>query len=136
MTSERTARVIPLGEEPPPIVREDRAPQSPTTPASDSIRGSVRWRTLNAFVDRSACLVDPTAVAVWLVLFRFADREGVVRASAGRVAGNIGRHRLTVLRAIKRLRTAGLLSVVDRGGLRSGAAVHKLHAEPPAGRRR
>lgn len=135
MTSERAAKVIPLGEEPPPIERVSGEP-SPTPPANGAARDSGRWRMLNAFVDRSARLVDPTAAAVWLVLFRFADRGGVVRASAGRVAGSIGRHRLTVVRAIKRLRTAGLLTVVDRGGLRSGAAVHRLHAEPPAGRRR
>jgi hypothetical protein len=135
MASDRPPRVIAVGEEPPPL-----RPTTASTPAASATggdrRSGGRWRTLNAFVDRSARLVDPTAAAVWLVLFRFADRGGVVRASAGRVAASIGRHRLTVLRAIKRLRAAGLLSVVDRGGLHSGAAVHRLHAEPRAEIRR
>lgn len=58
----------------------------------------------------------PRALQVLAVLGRHTDREGWCRRSQGRMAGELGWHRTSVLRAIEQLADAGYLLVERRFG--------------------
>lgn len=89
-----------------------------------------RFKTMNEFVDYSARLVDTTAQAVWLVLFRETKPNGVARISHGQIAERIGSSRRTVVRAVQHLEDAKLVSVVQRGGLTGGSSSYRVHGTP------
>ena len=89
-----------------------------------------RFGVANAFVDFGARLVDPTAQSCWWTLWRETKPDGLARVSFSRVAECVGMDRRTAIRAIDRLAKAGLLTVVRRGGMRSGASTYRAHGTP------
>lgn len=89
-----------------------------------------RFAVLNAFADCGARLVNPTAQACWWIVFRETKPDGLARVTHGRIAECIGVSDSTVKRAMRRLERAGLLTVVWRGGLRTGASTYRVHGTP------
>ncbi|TWT41527.1 winged helix-turn-helix domain-containing protein [Botrimarina hoheduenensis] len=89
-----------------------------------------RFATLNRFVDTGARLVDTTAQACWWVLYRETKPDGLATVSHQRVAECVGVNRKTVTRALRRLESARLLTVVRQGGWRRGPSTYRLHATP------
>lgn len=89
-----------------------------------------RFAVANAFADYGARLVDPTAQAVWWILWRETKPDGLARISFGRLAECTGRSRRTAVRAVGRLAKAGLLTVVRRGNLREGPSTYRAHGVP------
>lgn len=89
-----------------------------------------RFQTMNEFVDYSARLVDTTAQAVWLVLFRETKPNGIACVSHSQIAERIGSCRRTVVRATQHLEDAKLVTVVHRGGLTGGTSAYRVHATP------
>ncbi|MBI5765381.1 MAG: hypothetical protein HZA51_17875 [Planctomycetes bacterium] len=85
-----------------------------------------RFDVLNTFVDRSMRMIDPTAAAVWFVLFRDTKPDGLARASHNSIAERIGRGVRTVYSAVRQLEAAGLLIVVRRGRLNAGVSVYRV----------
>lgn len=124
-------RIIPVGKELAPMDGGRNRPAGDTAGKSKRMaRHGNRFAVLNAFSDFGARLVDTTAQACWWVLYRETKPDGLVRVSQGRVAECIGRSRWTVNRAIRRLESAGLLTVVRRGGLHGGASTYRIHPTP------
>ena len=89
-----------------------------------------RFKTMNEFVDFSARLVDTTAQAVWLVLFRETKPNGLASVSQGQIADCIGLTRRTVLRAVQHLEAKLLVTVVRRGKKNGGPSVYRVHCTP------
>ena len=91
-----------------------------------------RFQQMNAFVDNSARLVGSTAGMVWLVIFREVKApEGLATVSHRQIADCLGINRRTVLRALKELEEAGLLTVVKRGHMsQKKSSVYRLHGKP------
>ena len=89
-----------------------------------------RFAVANAFADYGARQVDPTAQAVWWIIWRETKPDGLARISFGRLAECIGRSRRTALRAVGRLAKAGLLTVVRRGSLAEGPSTYRAHGVP------
>ena len=89
-----------------------------------------RFKTMNEFVDFSARLVDTTAQAVWMVLFREVKPSGVASVSFGQIAERTGVCRRTVIRAIKKLEEAKLVTVMKRGRLNEGPSKYQVHGTP------
>ena len=89
-----------------------------------------RFTTMNEFIDLSARNVDTTAQAVWFVLFRETKPNGAACISFGQIAERIGASRRTVIRAVKHLEEAKLISVVKRGRMNEGPSVYRVHGTP------
>ncbi len=85
-----------------------------------------RFAVLNSFVDRSMRMIDPTAAAVWFVLYRDTKPNGLAKASHNSIAERIGRGVRTVYSAVRQLEAAGLLIVVRRGRLNAGVSVYRV----------
>ncbi|NNM26509.1 MAG: transcriptional regulator [Phycisphaerales bacterium] len=84
-----------------------------------------RWEMLNRFVDDKAHTISPSAVAVWLVLYRNA-RKNRVSMSIEQIAERIRPRGRTVQRAIKELVTAGLIEVKRRGQKQVGPSTYRM----------
>lgn len=105
----------------------DKAAQDKDTPRG---RQGNRFAVLNTFVDCTLATLPRTDALVWLVLFR--DSHGQTAKSAqAYIAGRSGLCVRTVKAAIKRLRAAGLVDVVRRGGFRRGISVYKVYGHAP-----
>lgn len=79
-------------------------------------RGSARFEPLNALLASGWLpLVPPIELRAWLVLYRFADRNGRVCVSHGRIAALAGVRREHAARATRSLERRGLLRVRVRG---------------------
>ncbi len=89
-----------------------------------------RFTTMNEFIDLSARNVDTTAQAVWFVLFRETKPNGAACISFGQIAERIGASRRTVIRAVKHLENAKLISVVKRGRMNEGPSTYRVHGTP------
>jgi hypothetical protein len=79
-------------------------------------QSKLRWESFNAFCDFGAveAKLSPAAAWVWFVIFRHA-RDGVAAVSVGQVQESTGLCRATVLRAMKDMKTAGLIRMIERG---------------------
>jgi hypothetical protein len=125
-------RIIPVGEEPPPL--DGPGPASPCTgpdrrPAGGGAhpkrKAGERFAVLNAFVDFALAELSRAEIAVWLTLYR-DTREGTARTSYDDLARRAGCDRRNVGRALRRLEGRGLLKVVHRGGLRRGVSRYRV----------
>jgi len=87
-----------------------------------------RWQTFNAFcdLDKKAAGLRPCDVALWGVMFRHADRRGVVTLSQNRMALYTGLSVRGVRYALQRLVEHGCLEHLKQGGPNAGLAVYKV----------
>lgn len=87
-----------------------------------------RWQVYNSFCDlnKRAEGLHPADVAVWFVLFRHADRQGIVSLSQTRMVTYTGLAQRSIQRALQRLVTKGMIERLKRGGPKSGLAVYKV----------
>jgi len=100
------SRIIPVGEELPPMDGPEPAPSSHSHPGkpkerpdSSKAKAGERFAVLNAFVDSTLAGLSRGEIAVWLVLYR-DTRDGTARTSyadlvrrAGLTRRNVGRKR-------------------------------------------
>lgn len=120
-------RIIAVGDEPPPL---EPAPtpsraNAGRKPKRQAATDGGRFGVLNRFVDLTLRRIDPTAAAVWLVLYRDTKRDGLARTAQADIGRRIGRCVRTVYAALRRLEGLGLLIVVRRGRLNTGATVYR-----------
>jgi len=134
--------IIPVGQEPPPLltphertvrdagetVRPVEKPSHPTSspPRRGSSAVKRRFGLLNAFVDQGMPNLSRGALAVWLLLYRHAAQDGVVRASVADLARRTGTSTSTAKRALDRLCKAGWVERIKRGTLAGGPSVWRL----------
>lgn len=76
---------------------------------------AVRWRMLNAFVDRHMRALPVYAASVWLALFRHADGRGDVSRALSTLEADTRLSRKSVRKGIAALESAGLLRVAVKG---------------------
>lgn len=108
---------------------------SPATPVRTKAKGKSaatngRFKTMNDFCDHSARLVDTTAQATWMILYRETRSNGIACVSHSQIAERIGSSRRTVVRAVQHLEDAKLITVVHRGGLTGGTSSYRVHGTP------
>jgi len=92
-----------------------------------------RFAVLNAFVDFALPLLGRADALAWLVLYRDTKADGTTRTSIADIARRAGANASTIKRAIKRLRSLGLLVVVYRGSVNRGPSRYRI-VPPPTGR--
>jgi hypothetical protein len=93
-------------------------------------RSSLRFETLNAFVDTGARHLSPSGQAVWLVLFRDTKQNGLARTAVDDIAERTGLGRRTVLRSLKALASKRMLQTMRRGGLNRGPSSYRIFPFP------
>jgi hypothetical protein len=69
-------------------------------------------------------------LAVWLILYRDAKRDGIARTAILDLARRGGMNRTTAIRALKRLRDRKMLQVLQRGGLNRGLSRYRVFPFP------
>ncbi len=75
------------------------------------------WRKFpDCIMDDYAAQIGITALGVYVCILRHADGQGVAYPSYTRIAKVLGIHRSTVIRAVKTLNVAGLITVGKRTG--------------------
>jgi hypothetical protein len=132
-------RIIPVGEEPPPMESSESAPSSNGPHRRqgrdrEKAKGKAgeRFAVLNGFVDFGLAELSRAEIAVWLVLYR-DTRDGTARTSYDDMARRAGLNRRNVGRAVRRLEGRGLVKVVHRGGLRRGVSRYRVRGLPKDG---
>ena len=87
-----------------------------------------RWQTFNAFcaLDKKAAGLRPADLALWCVLFRHADRRGVVCLAQTKMQEYTGLSRSGVKYSLARLLENGHLERLKRGGPNAGLAAYKV----------
>jgi hypothetical protein len=88
-----------------------------------------RFAVLNAFVDAGMAGLSRVELATWLVLYR-DTRDGTACTSRASVAARVGCSVKAVGNAIARLRKAGLLIRVFRGGQEKGPSIYRVWPMP------
>lgn len=91
------------------------------------MRKEVDWRleAIRAFIDRIQAGVPQTAVRVWLVLWRHADKNGQSFPSVRTVATKVGCRDRTAQRALRWLADAGMITCITRCGRTSVYTVRR-----------
>ncbi len=132
-------RIIPVGEELPPMEEAEPAPSGrpdrdnpKVKPDGGKAKAGERFAVLNGFVDFALAGLNRREIAVWLVLYR-DTREGTARTSYDDLARRAGLNRRNVGRALRRLELLGLLNVVHRGGLGRGVSRYRVRGLPKDG---
>jgi DNA-binding MarR family transcriptional regulator len=90
----------------------------------------LRFEMLNAFVDTGMADLSRAELAVWLILYRDAKRDGTARASLDDLARRGGMNRQTASRAVGRLARRKMLQVLRRGGLNCGPSTYRVFPFP------
>jgi DNA-binding MarR family transcriptional regulator len=90
----------------------------------------LRFEMLNAFVDTGMADLNRAELAVWLILYRDTQRNGVARASLDDLARRGGMNRQTASRAVGRLARRNMLQVIRRGGLNTGPSAYRVYPFP------
>jgi predicted DNA-binding transcriptional regulator len=133
----RPPRIIPVGEELPPMEappassngrrrqqdRDRNKPKGKTTSKAKVV--GERFRILNAFLDFTASRLQRNELLVWLILYRDA-RDGIARTSQADLARRAGVSKRTVIRAVRKLVHRGLLAVAHRGSIRLGPSAYRV----------
>jgi len=134
-----TPRIIPVGQEPPPMEGPEPAPagngrQRHRGGERGKAKGKTgeRFAVLNGFVDFALADLSRGEIAVWLVLYR-DTRDGTARTSYDDLARRTGLNRRNVGRAVRRLEGRGLVQVVYRGGLGRGVSRYRVRGLPKDG---
>ena len=84
-----------------------------------------RFGVLNAFADFTAATLTRGELLVWLVLYR-DTKDGTAATSQADIARRAGLCKRTVISALQRLESAGLLKRIHRGGLRRGTSRYRV----------
>jgi hypothetical protein len=103
-----------------------KAPQS-QKPKNKGKKAGQRFQTINSFADFTMASLGRAEIAVWLLLWRDTKPNGIARTSQLDLARRAGISERTVRRAVKTLRTVGLLTVVFQGGLQRGPSKYRVH---------
>jgi biotin operon repressor len=130
-------RIIPVGQEPPPLRPSPSTNGANGRPARQQGQGSKakgkparrktgnRFAVLNAFVDAGMVGLSRVELATWLVLYR-DTKDGTACTSEDNIAARAGCSKRAVTKAVGRLRRRGLLVQVFRGGINRGPSRYRV----------
>jgi hypothetical protein len=104
-----------------------RRQRSNTGPQDGDSAG--RWTTLNAFHDIVARHLTPAEQLVWGQLFRWC-RDGKVSISTRGIADACGINKATATRALAKLKSVGLVWVVNLSRHKGTGSLYGLHPHP------
>lgn len=92
-----------------------------------------RFKAHNTFVDRGSEEADLTifGYALWLTLWRHADPKGFASVPGSRLMRSARMSRSSLTRAIRELKDAGLLMVIEEGQPGGTAAVYRIRPVDP-----
>jgi IclR helix-turn-helix domain len=127
------AKTVPAPEEPEESQPQTkpRPRQKPATakgrPDSAKAKAGDRFAVLNGFVDFSMAGLSRAEVTVWFVLYR-DTRDGTARTSVADLARRTGCNRVTVFRALHKLKRRGLVKAVYHGGIGRGVSRYRVLA--------
>lgn len=104
-------------------------PATPRPTGRSRARG--RFAEVNGFIDYTLATLTPSAVAVWLVLWRDTKPDGLARTGQVDIARRAGVTDRTVRQALRELTEAGLVKVVRKGRLGSGPSTYRVRGVNP-----
>jgi len=127
--------ILKVGQEPPPLHRANgstaarhlgngKAKGKPPRRSTGD-----RFAVLNAFVDAGMVKLSRVEIGAWLVLYR-DTRKGTACVSMKDIATRIGCSVRGVAKALAKLRKAGLVVQVFRGGQDRGPSVYRVWPTP------
>jgi predicted transcriptional regulator len=125
-----TATILPGCDVLPPM--ESTMPR-PAKPSQARSKTAGRFKMLNSFLDFSYRRLNRAESGLWLALFR-DTRDGVARSGQADLARRVGTNPRHLRRALVRLESLGLLTVVRRGRLGQGPSAYRVHPlirDPP-----
>jgi hypothetical protein len=131
-----TPRIIPVGQEPPPMEGPAPAPSASGRQRHQGRHGGKpkgkrasagRFQCINAFIDVTMGLLTPAERAAWLVLWRDTKPNGLATTSQMSMARRAGVSDRSIRTALRGLEQRGLVTEVHRGSLRRGASIYRVH---------
>lgn len=99
-------------------------------PATHSKR---RFQEINDFVDDTMKTLEFRASLAWFTLWRNTKPNGLAKIAISDLARRMGCSQDTAKRAIKDLKRAGLLTVVEPGSISRGVTTYRLTTPRPQG---
>lgn len=116
-----------------PLATEPAGRTAGTRSAKASQASQSKWHTYNDFIDSVAPSLDPVEAMVWLHIFRRMDAStGLAKMALAALADRLGRSERTIIRAVDKLLSLGVLERVTRGSRQGGGSVYRLAASPSA----
>ena len=110
--------------------RSGRSGTAQQRPASHS-KG--RFQEINDFVDDTMKTLEFRASLAWFTLWRNTKPNGLAKIAISDLARRMGCSPDTAKRAIKDLKRAGLLTVVEPGSISRGVTTYRLTTPRPQG---
>ncbi len=129
MSDNGQARILAVGEEPPPMLSPEEAERRRAGQGRGEAKGKPkagdRFKVLNTFIDFTLAELSRAEIAVWFILYR-DTKDGTARTAMSDLARRAGCERRTAFRAVRRLEQLGLLKIVHRGGLGQGPSRYRV----------
>lgn len=107
------------------------AESRPKVSPKPSRAASGRFAEINGFVDCTLATLTPSAVAVWLILWRDTKPNGLSRTGQADLARRAGVTERAVRNALAELGAAKLLKVVRRGRAGAGPSTYRVRGVNP-----
>lgn len=104
---------------------------TPTTKPKTPRHTQGRFAEINGFVDCTLAHLTPSAVAVWLILWRDTKPNGLARTGQADLARRAGVTERAVRKALVQLIAAKLLKVVRRGRAGAGPSAYRVRGVNP-----
>lgn len=120
-------QVMKVGEEPSPMAPAMKPSKAAESKKESKTKTNGRFTVINNFVDVTMKELNRAEISVWLLLYRDTKPDGLARTAQSDLARRAGTTTRTVERAVNSLERRGLLTVVQRGGLRCGASIYRVH---------
>ncbi|MEI7685499.1 MAG: helix-turn-helix domain-containing protein [Planctomycetota bacterium] len=123
-----TNNILQVGQEPSPMIapRESMPAVKKTSKPKEKRSSLGRFECVNAFVDSTMATLGRAELAVWVLLWRDTQPDGLARTGQADIARRTGVSDRTVRRALRRLEGRGLVIVVQRGALQRGPSVYRV----------
>jgi hypothetical protein len=90
-----------------------------------------RFTEINEFIDYTLAHLTPSAVAVWLILWRDTKPNGLARTGQADLARRAGVTDRTVREALAELIKSGLVKVVRKGRVGIGPSTYRVRGVNP-----
>ncbi len=105
----------------------------PTTNPKPARSAQGRFTEINGFIDYTLAHLTPSAVAVWLILWRDTKPNGLARTGQADLARRAGVTDRTVREALTELVKARLVKVVHKGRVGIGPSTYRVRGVNPDG---
>ncbi len=104
---------------------------TPRTNPTTRKRSGDRFAEINGFIDFTLASLTPSAIAVWLILWRDTKPNGLARTGQADLARRAGVTPRAVRKALTMLTAAGLVRVVRKGRIGAGPSSYRVRGVNP-----